>query len=213
MIKAFLFDMDGVITETNREHFEAWRELASEIGINIDLKFNENLKGVSRRESLGKILTYGGMENSFSNDEIEAMMEVKNTHYLSLINQFTRKNLYPGIYTLLCKIKDSGRKSILTSASRNAPMLLEKLDIADLFDDVVNPVEVRGKPHPDIFLKGAELAGVTPIESIGIEDAQSGIDAIKSAGMKAIAIGHHLKGADYYFKSPKELLDNIDNLY
>lgn len=211
MIKAFLFDMDGVITETNREHFKAWRELAAEIGIHINLKFNENLKGVSRRDSLEKILEYGHMENIFSNDEIEGMMEVKNNHYLSLINQFTRKNLYPGVYTLLNKIRESGKKTILTSASRNAPMLLEKLDIVDLFDGVVNPVEVRGKPYPDIFLKGAELAGVPPGEAMGIEDAQSGIDAIKSAGMKAIAIGHHLKGADYYFKSPKELLDNIDN--
>lgn len=208
--KAFLFDMDGVITETNHQHFEAWRELASEIGISIDLEFNEQLKGVSRRDSLLRILSYGGKDNDFTEEEIESMMEVKNNHYLSLINEFTQENLFPGVYELLERLKENGVVSVLTSASKNAPMLLEKLNIEKMFKGVVNPAEVRGKPNPDIFLKGAEIGGYSPEDCIGVEDAQSGIDAIKGAGMKAIAIGHHLEGADYYFKSPKDLLENIE---
>lgn len=210
--KGFLFDMDGVITETNHQHFEAWRELANEIGIHIDLEFNENLKGVSRRDSLLRILKYGNKESDFTQEEIDSMMEVKNNHYLSLINEFTRENLFPGVYELLKLLKSRGIKCVLTSASRNAPMLLEKLDINDLFDGIVNPAELKGKPSPDIFLKGADIAGLKPEECVGVEDAQSGIDAIKAAGMEAIAIGHNLKGADFNFKSPKELLDNIDKI-
>lgn len=208
--KAFLFDMDGVITETNHQHYIAWKELAKEIGIDIDLEFNENLKGTSRRDSLLRILEYGNRKDDFSKEEFEEMLTKKNENYLSLIEEFTGENLFEGVEELLIKLKESGIKRILTSASKNAPHLLELLGIKDLFDGVVNPAEVKGKPNPDIFLKGAQIAGVPPGECIGVEDAQSGIDAIKAAEMEAIAIGHHLKKADYYFKTPKELLDNLD---
>lgn len=208
--KAFLFDMDGVITDTNHQHYIAWKELANEIGIDIDLEFNENLKGTSRKESLVRILRYGNREKDFTDSEFQEMLTKKNNNYLSLIEEFTPDNLFDGVKELLIKLKENDIKRVLTSASRNAPHLLEKLEIDGLFDGVVNPAHVKGKPNPDIFLKGAEIAGFPTNECIAVEDAQSGIDAIKSAGIKAIAIGHHLKGANFYFKTTKVLLENID---
>lgn len=210
--EAFLFDMDGVITDTNDQHFTAWKELAKEINIEIDLKFNENLKGISRKESLNRILKYGNREKDFNEEEKNRMMTKKNNLYLSLINGFTPDNLYKGILELLKKLKSKKVKIVLTSASKNAPYLLKKMEIDYLFDGIVDPGTVQGKPNPDIFLKGAQIAGVSPGKCIAVEDAQSGIDAINAAGITSIAIGHHLKGADIYYKNAKEILENLDKI-
>ncbi|MGB7472581.1 beta-phosphoglucomutase [Trichococcus sp.] len=190
MLRAVLFDLDGVITDTAKFHFLAWRNLGAELGITVDEAFNEELKGVSRMDSLERILAYGGLADKYSLAEKEAFCTKKNDHYLELIQEMTPADILPGILLLLEELREAGLKTIITSASKNAPGILELLQVKDYFDGIVDPASVAaGKPAPDIFLAGAELAGVQPAECIGVEDAASGVDAIKAANITAVAIG------------------------
>ncbi len=190
MLKAVLFDLDGVITDTAKFHFLAWRDLGAELGIVIDEAFNEELKGVSRIDSLERILAFGGLADNYSLDEKEALCTKKNDHYLELIQEMTPADILPGILPLLEELREAGLKTIVTSASKNAPGILALLQVKDYFDGIVDPASVAaGKPAPDIFLAGAKLAGAKPAECIGVEDAASGVEAIKAAHIPAIAIG------------------------
>lgn len=190
MLKVVLFDLDGVITDTAEYHYLAWKELAAEIHIEIDREFNEMLKGVSRMESLERILRHGKRENDFTSEEKLALATKKNTHYVQLLEQVTPADTYSGIKELLLELKEAGIHAVIASASKNAPQILRSLELTALFDYVVNPDEVAyGKPAPDIFLRGAEVMGATPAECIGVEDAQAGVEAIKSAKMRAVGIG------------------------
>lgn len=208
MIKAVLFDLDGVLTETSEQHYLAWKNLSEDLGIEIDMKFNEDLKGISRMESLERILIHGGKERNFTYDEKIKLASRKNNIYNSMIKEFNKSNLFEGVKELLDKLKERNIKIVLTSASKNGPNLLELLEIKDYFDCIVDPSSVpNGKPAPDIFLKGAELVGVNPNECIGIEDSVAGIQAIKDAGMYAIGIGdaENLKRADIVFKEVENI--------
>jgi beta-phosphoglucomutase len=190
MLKAVLFDLDGVITDTAKFHFLAWRDLGAELGVIVDEAFNEELKGVSRMDSLERILAFGGLADKYSTAEKEAFCTKKNDHYLELIQEMTPADILPGILPLLEELRQAGLKAIVTSASKNAPGILELLQVKDYFDGIVDPASVAaGKPAPDIFLAGAALAGVQPAECIGVEDAASGVEAIKAAHIPAIAIG------------------------
>ncbi len=190
MIKAFLFDLDGVITETSHQHYIAWKELANELGIEIDLEFNEQLKGVSRVDSLTRILERGSAVEKYSKEEIEKFLKQKNDHYTELIKDLKPEDAFPGTHDLFRELKEKGIKVIICSASYNAPTIIKALDLDKYVDYIVNPDEVkRGKPAPDIFIKGAETFGFSIDECIGVEDAQAGIRAIKDAGMFAIGIG------------------------
>lgn len=190
MLKAVLFDLDGVITDTAKFHFLAWRDLGAELGVTVDEAFNEELKGVSRIDSLERILAFGGLADKYSTAEKEALCTKKNDHYLELIQEMTPADILPGILPLLEELREAGLKAIVTSASKNAPGILELLQVKDYFDGIVDPASVAaGKPAPDIFLAGAELAGAKPAECIGVEDAASGVEAIKAAHIPAIAIG------------------------
>jgi beta-phosphoglucomutase len=190
MLKAVLFDLDGVITDTAKFHFLAWRDLGSELGIAVDEAFNEELKGVSRIDSLERILAHGGLADKYSSAEKEAFCTKKNDHYLELIQEMTPADILPGILPLLQELREAGLKTIITSASKNAPGILALLQVKDYFDGIVDPASVAaGKPAPDIFLAGAELAGVQLADCIGVEDAASGVDAIKAANITAVAIG------------------------
>jgi len=190
MLKAVLFDLDGVITDTAKFHFLAWRDLGAELGVIVDEAFNEELKGVSRMDSLERILAFGGLADKYSTAEKEAFCTKKNDHYLELIQEMTPADILPGILPLLEELRQAGLKAIVTSASKNAPGILGLLQVKDYFDGIVDPASVAaGKPAPDIFLAGAALAGVQPAECIGVEDAASGVEAIKAAHIPAIAIG------------------------
>ncbi len=204
MIKAFLFDLDGVITETSKQHFEAWKIIADEIGINIDLEFNEKLKGVSRRVSFNRILERGNALDKYSEEEINRFMDRKNEIYKNLIEGLKPKDAFPGVPELFMAIKEKGLKILICSASYNAPSILRSLDLEKFVDYIVSPDEIeRGKPYPDIFLKGAEKFGLTSNECIGVEDAEAGIQAIKDANMYAIGIGNKeiLRKADLVLES------------
>lgn len=207
MLKAVLFDLDGVITDTAKFHYLAWRDLGKELGITIDEAFNEELKGVSRIDSLERILAFGGLTEKYSVAEKEALCTKKNDHYLELIQQMTPADILPGILPLLEELREVGLKAIVTSASKNAPGILELLQVKDYFDGIVDPAAVAaGKPAPDIFLAGAALAGVQPAECIGVEDAASGVEAIKAAHIPAIAIGD----AEVLAQADRVLADTSD---
>ncbi len=207
MIKAFIFDLDGVLTETSKQHFLAWKEMAAGIGIVIDEKFNETLKGISREESLERILQSGSMEDKFTEQEKDVLASLKNENYLKMISDFTEANLFDGVLELLKSLKKNGIKIALGSASKNGPGLLKSLNIIKYFDYIVDPSIVKGKPNPDIFLDGASGLGVNPEDCIGVEDAYSGVEAIKKAGMFAVGIGsaNILSNADVVFKEVKDI--------
>lgn len=208
MVKAVLFDLDGVITDTAEYHYRAWKKLAEQLGISFDRAFNENLKGVSRKDSLDLILKHGNKENQYTLEEKEDLMEEKNTIYLGMIEQLTPKAILPGIHSLLEDLKEKGIKIGLASASKNGPMILEKLEIATYFDTIANPAEVkRGKPFPDLYLTAAKQLNIEPQECVGIEDAKSGVEAILSANMVAIGVGDKdtLQNAQYVVENTGQL--------
>ncbi len=190
MIKAFLFDLDGVITETSHQHYIAWKELADELGIEIDLGFNEQLKGVSRVDSLIRILEKGNVVNKYSKEEFENFLERKNNRYMELIKDLRPEDAFPGTHDLFKELKEKNIKIVICSASYNAPTIIDALELDKYVDYIVSPSEVkRGKPAPDIFIKGAETFGLSIDECVGVEDAQAGIKALKDAGIFAIGIG------------------------
>ncbi|OCA88106.1 beta-phosphoglucomutase [Bacillus sp. FJAT-27225] len=190
MVKAIIFDLDGVIVDTAEWHYLAWKELANSIGIDFSREFNEELKGISRMESLEKILEHGGVAGKYSNAEKIELATVKNANYVQLLSEMKPDDIFPGIKEFLEQLKENNIKIGLASASKNAPAILDYLEITDYFETVVNPDEVaKGKPAPDIFLRAAEKLSVHPSECIGIEDATAGIQAIKDAGMYAVGVG------------------------
>lgn len=191
MFKAVLFDLDGVITDTAEYHFRAWKALAEEIGIHgVDRSFNEQLKGVSREESLKKILTLGDTSKSYKAEELAALAARKNENYVKMIEDVSPTDVYPGILQLLKDLKINGIKIALASASKNGPFLLKKLELTNYFDAIADPAKVlASKPAPDIFLAAAAGVSVNADETIGIEDSQSGIEAIKAAGSLPIGVG------------------------
>ncbi len=215
MIKAFLFDLDGVITETSHQHYIAWKELANELEIEIDLEFNEKLKGVSRIDSLKRILEHGGAINKYTSTDFERFLTQKNDHYKELIKDLEPKDAFPGTHDLFKELKEKGIKVIICSASYNAPTIIKALDLEKYVDYIVNPGEIaNGKPAPDIFLKGAKEFNLSIEECVGIEDAQAGVQAIKDAGMFAIGIGSKssLPYADIHFNGIGEIIvDDIIN--
>ncbi|MFS0939531.1 beta-phosphoglucomutase [Enterococcus casseliflavus] len=213
MKKGFVFDLDGVITDTAKYHYIAWKELASEIGIEIDLKFNEQLKGISRMDSLERILTLGNKNDAYTEVEKEALATKKNTHYVQLLQSLTPDDLLPGVKTFLDEAKEKNIPCAIASASKNAPFILDKLGVMQDFDTIVDPATLKkGKPDPEIFIQAALALGIEPAEAVGFEDAQAGIDGIKAAGMYAVGVysGEELHGADVIVEKLTDL--NIDEL-
>jgi beta-phosphoglucomutase len=189
-LKGVIFDLDGVIADTAVVHHAAWKKLASEIGIPFDDSVGERLKGVDRRASLDILLEQS--PRIFSEPEKEDLATRKNDYYRQQIERFGPQNLLPGAKSAIESVRRAGLKTALASASRNAPLLLEKLGIADLFDYVVDANHIsRAKPDPEIFLAAARGLGLAPSECLGVEDAAAGIVSIHSAGMRAVGIGQH----------------------
>jgi beta-phosphoglucomutase len=185
---AVIFDLDGVLTDTARFHYLAWKKMASGLGITIDEAFNETLKGIDRMTSLDLILQHGKVQLPLA--EKERLAHQKNEHYKELTASMTRKDLLPGALERLDELRKLGVKISLASASKSAPAILEALGISGYFDSVANPALVaQGKPAPDIFLLAAAPLGVRPEECLGVEDAEAGVAAIKAAGMQALGVG------------------------
>lgn len=190
MFKAVLFDLDGVITDTAEYHYLSWKNLVNELGYDIDRDFNEKLKGVSRDESLHRILMHLGIENHVDQEKFTELTTKKNAYYVDMIQQVSPKDVYPGILELLKSLKENGIKIALASASKNGPFLLKQMEITEYFDEIADPSKVKeSKPAPDIFLAAAEGIGIEIEETIGIEDAEAGITAIKASGALPIGVG------------------------
>jgi beta-phosphoglucomutase len=215
--KAFIFDLDGVITDTAEFHFLAWKQLGAELGVVIDRRFNEQLKGISRMESLDMILALKPSLLNMSYQEKEQLAAKKNLHYQRLITTITSENILPGIEDLLINIKSHGIKIALGSASKNANIVLNQLGITDAFDYVVDAAKIiQGKPDPETFTNAADYLQIPYSECVGLEDAAAGIQALKAAGMFAVGIGKkdYLIGADMVVKESAELnFDDIVNHY
>ncbi|MFX3622687.1 MAG: beta-phosphoglucomutase [Ectobacillus sp.] len=208
---AFIFDLDGVITDSAEHHYLAWKQLGEELGIPFDREFNEQLKGVSRMDSLERILTLGNRQNDFTPEEKEELATKKNDHYKELIKTITGKDVLPGIMALLEEIRKNGLKIALASASKNAFVVIDRLGVGEYFDHIVDAAAVeKGKPNPEIFLKAADALGVPYENCIGVEDAEAGVEAIKGAGMFAVGVGtpEAMAKADYIVAGTNELKYN-----
>ena len=208
MTIGFIFDLDGVITDTAKFHYQAWKALADSLGISIDETFNETLKGISRMDSLDRILAHGHRENAFTPAEKEALAQQKNDHYVQLLEHLTTEDVLPGVVPLLQQAQARHIPCAVASASKNAPLILEKLGVRAYFATIVDPDSLsKGKPDPEIFLAAADSIGVLPQNAIGFEDAQSGIDGLKAAGIYAVGLSasQPLLGADMQVSEMTEL--------
>lgn len=188
MKKGLLFDLDGVLVDTAKYHFLAWKELASELNIEFTKKDNERLKGVSRQESFKIILEIGNKEMSEAEQEIYCTK--KNKVYLEFIKSLTPKDCLPGVFDFISEAKEKGYKIGLGSASKNARFILDSIELTPFFDTIVDGTHVsKAKPDPEVFIKGAERLDINQLDCIVFEDAVAGIEAAHSAGMKAIGVG------------------------
>ena len=205
-MKAVIFDLDGVITDTAEYHYLAWKNLSEELSLPFDKGFNEKLKGVSRIKSLELILSLGDM--TYSDEEKKALTEKKNDLYKEMIAKVTPADLLPGIESLLKELQEDGMGTALASASKNAPFILDRLEVTPYFNHIVDVNLIKqGKPDPEIFLTGAAKLGFLPEDCVGIEDAEAGIESILSAGMYAVGVGTpaQMQKADLIVSSTAEL--------
>jgi len=203
--RGVIFDLDGVITDTARYHYLAWKKLADELGIYFDEVINERLKGVSRLQSLEIILEKS--DKKYSQEEKEYYANKKNEYYKEMIKRITPEDLLPGVERFIEELKKRGIKIAIASVSKNAFTVVENLKIRDKFDYIVDANEIkRGKPDPEIFLNAAKHLGIPPEKCIGIEDSAAGITAIKKAGMFAVGVGNPetVKEADLILKDLSE---------
>ena len=188
MIKGFLFDLDGVIVDTAKYHFLAWKRLADELAIPFNENDNERLKGVSRMRSLDIILEIGNLE--LEEEVKEKLATKKNAWYVEYITNMAADEILPGALEFIQDAKDHHIKIGLGSASKNAMTILDKLNISNHFDAIISGNEVnKAKPDPEVFLKGAEALGVAPAECVVFEDAAAGIEAAINGNMKCVGIG------------------------
>jgi beta-phosphoglucomutase len=191
VIRGFLFDLDGVLVDTAQYHFLAWQRMAAELGIHFGEAENEQLKGVSRAESLNRILAWGG--KSLSDAEKQHWMTLKNDWYLELVRGMPADDYLPGAHEFLRASRAAGIKVALGSASKNAPLILERLGWIPLFDAMVDGnVVTASKPDPEVFLEGARRLGLKPEECVVFEDSEAGVEAARRGGMKVVGIGHGL---------------------
>lgn len=211
-IKACLFDLDGVIVDTAVYHFQAWRRLANELGFDFTEHQNEQLKGISRMESLELILKWGNV--TLTEAEKLAWATRKNDWYLDLVKLMTPKEVLPGVEKFLTDLREAGIKIALGSASKNSKLILERINMLDYFDAIIDGNNItKGKPDPQVFLMGAEATGTLPSECVVFEDAVAGIQAAKAGGMKAIGVGAAdiLTEADFVIAGFEEMtLDRLN---
>ena len=189
MIHGFIFDLDGVIVDTAKYHYLAWKRLADELGLSFHEEDNELLKGVSRTRSFEIILELNG--KTMREEDIERYCTKKNGYYVEYINRITPDEILPGAAAFLDTARKEGYRTALGSASKNANTILDKLGIRPCFDAIIDGTCVSlAKPNPEVFLKGAEALGLSPEECLVFEDAVAGIVAAHNGGMKAVGVGN-----------------------
>ncbi|NND63099.1 MAG: beta-phosphoglucomutase [Flavobacteriaceae bacterium] len=204
--KGFIFDLDGVIVDTAKYHFLAWRKLAKSLGITFSEEDNELLKGVSRVSSLEKILAWG--EQELSKERFDELLHKKNNDYLGHIAKMTREEILPDVPRVLSYLKSLDQPMALGSASKNARRILTEVDLIHEFQVIVDGSNVsKAKPDPEVFLNAATGLKMNPKDCIVFEDSLAGIEAANSAGMLSVGIGDAkvLKDAKFVFKDFTEI--------
>ena len=204
--KGFIFDLDGVIVDTAKYHYLAWKKLANSIGLDFSEEQNEQLKGVSRVHSLEKILEWGN--RNLSEKEFLDLMNKKNEDYLSYISTMDESEILTNVPQVLSFLIENKQPIALGSASKNARAILEGVNLLDTFNAIVDGNDVsKTKPNPEVFLNAANVLQVKPEKCIVFEDAVAGIQAANNANMISIGIGEKkvLKDADYVFKDFTEI--------
>ncbi|MGL4947151.1 MAG: beta-phosphoglucomutase [Cetobacterium sp.] len=206
MIKGFVFDLDGVITDTAEFHYAAWKKLSDDNGWEFSREINERLRGVSRMDSLQIILDHNSVV--LDDEAKNRFATLKNTNYVESLSNITPKDLLPGVKEFLIELRAKGYKSSIASASKNADYVLTRLEAKELFDNISdgNSVE-NSKPAPDVFIHAAGSIGLKARDCVVVEDAEAGVRAGKIAGMKVIGLGpiETLGEADLVFKGIYEI--------
>ncbi len=204
--QAILFDLDGVLTDTSEYHYQAWKHLADDEGIPFTHQENDDhLRGISRRGSLMYIIR----GKQYSEDQIQEMMDRKDRYYHELIKNMGPKDLVPGGRELLQEIRQAGIKVAIASGSKNSRTVLQYLQITDLLDGIADGNSVsNSKPAPDIFVYAAGIVQIPTSACLGVEDADAGIEAIKTAGMQALGIGPKER-----FHRADKVLPSLANLH
>jgi beta-phosphoglucomutase len=189
-IKACIFDLDGVLCDTAKYHFKAWKRLANELGFDFTEEENEQLKGVSRKESLDLILDWGGKVIE-SEEEKLALAEKKNNWYLENITRMTPDEVLPGVTMFLTSLQKKGIKIALGSASKNSVSILERTELLPFFEVIIDGNKTtRSKPDPEVFLLGAAALDVEPKNAIVFEDAEKGVEAALAGGFYTVGVGN-----------------------
>lgn len=204
--KGFIFDLDGVIVDTAKYHFLAWKKLANSIGVDFSEAQNEQLKGVSRIKSLEMILEWG--DKKITKEEFAALLSKKNDDYLSHIAEMDAQEILPDVPKVLDYLTQEKQAISLGSASKNARMILKKVHLINQFDAIVDGNDViKGKPNPEVFLKAAKELNTAAKDCIVFEDSMAGIQAANAANMISIGIGDKeiLHEADYIFNDFTEI--------
>ncbi len=212
-MKAFIFDLDGVIVFTDKFHYQAWKKMADNMGIYFDETINNRLRGVSRAESLEIILEkYDG---TLSDEKKAELMEEKNNTYRELLKTMDPEDVTDAVRNTLKKLREAGYKLAIGSSSKNAKFILERVGLLDAFDAISDGTNItRSKPDPEVFVKAGELLGIEASKCVVVEDAYAGIDAAKAAGMEAVGIGDAsgYDKADYKIQTLEELPGIVENL-
>jgi beta-phosphoglucomutase len=213
-IKACIFDLDGVIVDTAVYHYQAWRRLANELGFNFTEQQNEELKGISRIDSLKIILNWGHVEKTAA--ELETLANLKNTWYVEMITKMTPKEILPGAADFLRLVRANNYLTALGSASKNSETILNQIGLINYFDALVDGNKVtKSKPNPEVFLVGAAELNVDPMACVVFEDAIAGVQAAKAGNMKVVGIGNAdvLSAADLVVAGLHEMtLEKLANL-
>ena len=192
MIKAIIFDLDGVIVSTDEQHYQAWQVLADKLGIPFDRETNNRFRGVSRMACMDILEEIGG--KSFTDEEKLAYATEKNELYRSLLGEMSEANLDPNVKSTLDALREKGVKLAIGSSSKNAKFILKKLGLGDYFDAVSDGTNItKSKPDPEVFLKAAEMLSIPPEECLVVEDALSGVDAALKAKMSVATVGDAAK--------------------
>ena len=211
IMKAFIFDLDGVLCSTDEFHYLAWKQLADREGIPFDRERNNLLRGVSRRASLEIILQKS--PKIYTEEEKEALCDYKNSIYVSYLDKMDPSYCYKEVRDTLSALKKKGFLLAVGSSSKNTPKILSKLEIKDLFDAVSDGNQIsHSKPNPEVFLLAAKKLGLEPKECFVVEDAKSGIDAACAGGFVSIGIGEasSYKKTEHPITEFKQILNLID---
>jgi beta-phosphoglucomutase len=213
-IKGCIFDLDGVIVDTAKYHFLAWKRLAGQLGIHFTEEDNERLKGVSRLDSLEIILEIGNRK--LNHDQKQKYAAVKNNWYVDFISKMTPDEILPGSLEFINELRNADIRTAIGSASKNTPMILERVGIKDLFDAVADGNNVsKAKPDPEVFSKAAEMIGCEPVNCVVFEDAVAGVQAALNAGMMCIGVGSPavLTEAHFVVAGLNEMtIDKLENI-